>query len=61
MHFGPPVGRYWRSCVRAFRYGTMPAHPHFGEQDLADLVAYFRAMSKNKRDPNLSAHSHEHR
>jgi mono/diheme cytochrome c family protein len=37
---------------RTFRYGTMPAHPHFKPADLDALVAYFRAMSKQKHDPS---------
>ncbi len=35
----------------SFRYTTMPAHPHLSEEELEALVAYFRAMSAEKRDP----------
>jgi mono/diheme cytochrome c family protein len=34
-----------------FRYGAMPAHPHLTDPDLDALVAYFRAMSRRKHDP----------
>jgi mono/diheme cytochrome c family protein len=34
-----------------FRYSTMPAHPHLSEQNLDQLVAYFRSMSQRKHDP----------
>jgi mono/diheme cytochrome c family protein len=34
-----------------FRYGNMPAHPDFTDADLDALVAYFRAMSRQKHDP----------
>ena len=44
---------------RTFRYGDMPAHPHFKEPDLDALVAYFKAMSRHKHDPNLAPHTHE--
>jgi mono/diheme cytochrome c family protein len=40
---------------RAFRYSTMPAHPHLGEGDLDALVAYFTAMSRHKHDPEAAA------
>ena len=36
----------------AFRYSAMPAHPHFTDADLDGLVAYFRAMSARKHDPD---------
>jgi mono/diheme cytochrome c family protein len=35
----------------AFRYTTMPAHPHLSDADLDGLVAYFTAMSARKHDP----------
>ncbi len=35
---------------RTFRYSNMPAHPSFGEGDLDDLMAYFRAMKDHKHD-----------
>jgi mono/diheme cytochrome c family protein len=35
----------------AFRYTSMPAHLHLSDDDLDDLVAYFRVMSAAKRDP----------
>ena len=34
-----------------FRYTTMPAHLHLGDDDLDALVAYFRHMSRHKHDP----------
>jgi mono/diheme cytochrome c family protein len=34
-----------------FRYGNMPAHPHLGDPELDELVAYFRAMKDRKHDP----------
>jgi mono/diheme cytochrome c family protein len=43
---------------RAFRYGTMPAHPTLEDADLDGLLAYFRVMSKQKHDPQLPAHAH---
>ncbi len=42
---------------RAFRYSAMPPHPHLGEADLDALVAYFRAMSRRKYDPEAAAAS----
>jgi mono/diheme cytochrome c family protein len=36
---------------RSFRYGTMPDNPHLGDAQLADIVAYFRAMRDRKQDP----------
>jgi mono/diheme cytochrome c family protein len=36
---------------QAFRYTTMPAHPHLSDADLDGLVAYFTAMSALKHDP----------
>lgn len=35
----------------AFRYTSMPAHPHLSDAQLDTLIAYFRAMSHSKRDP----------
>lgn len=34
-----------------FRYSSMPAHEHLGDEQLDALVAYFRAMSRSKHDP----------
>lgn len=39
---------------RTFRYGNMPAQPQLGEQDLDALLAYFRAMSERKHDPEAA-------
>lgn len=36
----------------SFRYGNMPAHPGLSDGDLDGLVAYFRAMSQRKHDPD---------
>ena len=36
---------------QAFRYTTMPAHLELSDEELDDLVAYFRYMSKHKVDP----------
>ncbi|NUP04923.1 MAG: cytochrome c [Polyangiaceae bacterium] len=33
-----------------FRYSTMPPHPKMSDQDLDDVVAYFKAMSTRKHD-----------
>ncbi len=38
-----------------FRYGNMPAHPGLTDADLDGLVAYFRAMSTRKHDPDADA------
>jgi mono/diheme cytochrome c family protein len=38
----------------AFRYGNMPAHPHLTAGDLDGLIAYFRAMSTRKHDPDAA-------
>jgi mono/diheme cytochrome c family protein len=35
----------------AFRYGNMPAHPKFTDENLDDLVAYLTAMKDRKHDP----------
>lgn len=35
----------------AFRYTSMPAHPHLTDDDLHALVAYFEAMRERKHDP----------
>lgn len=37
-----------------FRYGAMPAHPSLTDGDLDALVAYFRAMSTRKHDPDAT-------
>jgi mono/diheme cytochrome c family protein len=34
----------------AFRYTSMPAHPHLSDQQLDDLIAYFTAMKSLKHD-----------
>ncbi|MFN2427206.1 MAG: cytochrome c [Candidatus Binatia bacterium] len=39
----------------SFRYTSMPAHTHLGDAQLDALVAYFRAMSRNKRDPGKTS------
>ncbi|MFN2377134.1 MAG: cytochrome c [Candidatus Binatia bacterium] len=44
------IRQYIRNPV-AFRYTSMPAHAHLGDAQLDALVAYFRAMSRHKRDP----------
>jgi mono/diheme cytochrome c family protein len=36
---------------QSFRYTTMPAHPHLGDDQLDALVAYFTAMKDLKYDP----------
>jgi mono/diheme cytochrome c family protein len=36
---------------RTFRYGAMPANPALSEAELDALIAYFRAMSAQKHDP----------
>jgi mono/diheme cytochrome c family protein len=36
---------------RAFRYTSMPPHPHLTDADLDALVAYFDAMRARKHDP----------
>lgn len=33
-----------------FRYSTMPPHPKMSDQDLDDLVSYFKAMKDRKHD-----------
>lgn len=38
-----------------FRYSSMPAHEYLEDSQLDALVAYFRAMSRNKRDPGEAA------
>jgi mono/diheme cytochrome c family protein len=35
----------------AFRYTSMPPHPHLSDRQLDDLVAYFTAMRGLKHDP----------
>jgi mono/diheme cytochrome c family protein len=42
---------YIRDPLR-FRYGAMPPHPGLDDADLDDLIAYFRAMSTRKHDPD---------
>ena len=42
---------YIRDPLR-FRYGAMPPHPGLDDGDLDDLIAYFRAMSTRKHDPD---------
>ncbi|MFO0610346.1 MAG: cytochrome c [Polyangiales bacterium] len=37
-----------------FRYGAMPPHPHLTEPELDGLLAYFRAMSTRKHDPDAA-------
>lgn len=39
---------------REFRYSAMPSHPHLTERDLDHLLAYLRAMSKRKHDPEAA-------
>ncbi len=46
------------SDPRTFRYGDMPAHPHFKEPDLDALVAYFKLMSRHKHDPSAPKPPH---
>jgi mono/diheme cytochrome c family protein len=45
---------------RAFRYGNMPANPDLTPRDLDALVAYLRAMSERKHDPNAGAPAPTH-
>jgi mono/diheme cytochrome c family protein len=40
---------------RTFRYGAMPASPSLSDADLDALLAYFRAMSVQKHDPEGGA------
>ena len=35
----------------SFRHTSMPPHPHLSDNDLDSLLAYFRAMSQRKHDP----------
>ncbi len=35
----------------SFRHTSMPPHPHLSNSDLDGLLAYFRAMSRRKHDP----------
>jgi mono/diheme cytochrome c family protein len=45
---------FLRAYIRdpqAFRYGSMPAHPHLSDADLDALLAYFRTMRDQKHDP----------
>lgn len=44
------IKQYIRDPV-AFRYTSMPAHQHLSDAQLDAMVAYFRAMSRNKHDP----------
>jgi mono/diheme cytochrome c family protein len=45
---------------QSFRYTTMPGHPHLGEAELDELLAYFEAMSERKDDPaKRGAEGHE--
>lgn len=37
-----------------FRYGAMPPHPDLTEPELDGLLAYFRAMSTRKHDPDAA-------
>jgi len=37
---------------QAFRYTTMPPHPHLSDADLDALVAYFETMKTQKHDPD---------
>jgi len=39
---------------RAFRYSGMPSHPHLTDANLDELLAYLRAMSTRKHDPNAT-------
>lgn len=48
------IRQYIRNPL-AFRYTSMPAHEHLGDAQLDALVAYFRAMSRHKRDPGKAA------
>lgn len=46
---------FLRAYIRdplSFRYGAMPPHPGLDDGDLDDLLAYFRAMSTRKHDPD---------
>lgn len=48
-----PVGQI-KAYIRnpeSFRYTTMPAHQHLSDEELEELVAYFRHMSHHKYDP----------
>lgn len=39
----------------AFRYTSMPAHPHLNDAQLDALVAYFTAMKDRKHDPRAAS------
>jgi mono/diheme cytochrome c family protein len=39
----------------SFRYTSMPAHEYLTERQLDDLIAYFEAMSREKRDPGRAS------
>ncbi|HIF92205.1 MAG: cytochrome c [Myxococcales bacterium] len=47
----PQIRSYIRDPQKT-RYTSMPAHPNLTESDLDALIAYFRAMSRRKHDPN---------
>lgn len=38
----------------SFRYTSMPAHEYLSDVQLDSIIAYFRAMSRNKHDPGPS-------
>ncbi|HZR83787.1 MAG TPA: cytochrome c [Candidatus Binatia bacterium] len=38
-----------------FRYTSMPAHDYLSDRQLADLIAYFEAMSRLKHDPGRTS------
>ena len=44
------INQYIRNPF-AFRYTSMPPHPHLTDQQLDALVAYFTAMRSRKHDP----------
>jgi cytochrome c1 len=50
--------RAYIRAPRSFRYGNMPDNPHLSDADLDALVAYFRAMSERKQDPQTTPSGH---
>jgi mono/diheme cytochrome c family protein len=44
------IKQYIRNPV-SFRYTSMPAHEYLSDAQLDQLIAYFRAMSRDKHDP----------
>jgi mono/diheme cytochrome c family protein len=38
----------------AFRYTSMPPHPHLSDKQIDAIVAYFSAMKDRKHDPGVA-------